>query len=389
MRLWLWFLLACGPRLPAMPRDGGPAWIEVRSSHFTVWSDGDAERVRELAQQMEYMRAVVYSVAFPFMAPDGVTFVVAFRDSRESAVFTPPDSVAFTTSHSSIAQPLFVIPLDLARAAPIVAHELTHAISLNAIQHQPRWFGEGLATYFETIAFYDQQQSVDVGNPPDQIRHVLAARGLLSAATLFTCKRCQEDSAFYASSWVLIAYLRSTHGKEFDAYLRALAELQPDDAWHQVFPTLTPAQLDQDVRVWLTSGGLHVSHYTLEATVWSVSERTLTDADVYAVRALLGSLRRSTRDEALANVAAALALDPTNVMAAGVGYDLRRTKMPAEMARKLVTAHPEDWLAWAALQAALPDGDPEGDAAEAKMCAIVLQNPALGVYHACARKYAH
>lgn len=41
---------ACGAAVPPVPGKGGPAWTELTSEHFTVWTDGDRAEVRELVQ---------------------------------------------------------------------------------------------------------------------------------------------------------------------------------------------------------------------------------------------------------------------------------------------------------------------------------------------------
>ena len=39
---------ACGAAVPPVRGKGGPAWTELTSQHFTVWTDGDPANVREL-----------------------------------------------------------------------------------------------------------------------------------------------------------------------------------------------------------------------------------------------------------------------------------------------------------------------------------------------------
>ena len=50
------------PAIPTLPSKGGPAWVEVTSAHFTVWTDSP-ERARGLIQVMEQLREVVYGTA--------------------------------------------------------------------------------------------------------------------------------------------------------------------------------------------------------------------------------------------------------------------------------------------------------------------------------------
>jgi hypothetical protein len=70
-----------------------------------------------------------------------------------------------------------------------VVHEVTHAISFNAIHHQPRWFAEGLASYFETIQLNAPNQHVDVGEQPRSLTRTIRRKGLLNPSTLFACEK--------------------------------------------------------------------------------------------------------------------------------------------------------------------------------------------------------
>src|SRR5262245_56367623 len=90
-------LLGSCARLPELPSKGGPSWIELRSPHFQLWTDGSADRAAELIQQMEHFRSIIYGIAFPEMPPGGTTFVIGLRNHRESAVFTPPYHPAYAT----------------------------------------------------------------------------------------------------------------------------------------------------------------------------------------------------------------------------------------------------------------------------------------------------
>ena len=40
-----WFAAACGAAVPPVPGKGGPAWHELTSPHFVVWTDADGKRV--------------------------------------------------------------------------------------------------------------------------------------------------------------------------------------------------------------------------------------------------------------------------------------------------------------------------------------------------------
>src|SRR5262245_26205709 len=38
----VWLLAACGAASPRLPGQGGAAWLEIKSAHFTLWTDASA-----------------------------------------------------------------------------------------------------------------------------------------------------------------------------------------------------------------------------------------------------------------------------------------------------------------------------------------------------------
>ena len=381
----LFLMFACGARLPALPSQGGPPWIELRSPHFQLWTDVDESRGRALMQQMEHFRSIIFGVAFPELPPGGVTFVVALRDHRESEVFTPPahPAIAFPPGATPILQPMIIMPGDAYGDQRIVAHELTHAISYNAVHDQPRWFAEGIATYFETIDLDTKRNIVDVGETPLALG-LFKTRGLGSVNGMFTCKSlsCTDDPMFYAAAWTMFAYLRNTYPKQLAALEQKFEDIPSTDAWQQVFPDHPMKDFGYELAHWLQSGDLKIWSYTIELREWPVVRRNLTDADVHAVRALMFASRRATA--AGAEVSAALDLDPTNLMARAVEVGLHHDKPSELIARAVVKAHPTQWQAWALLSAASTGNEQE--LAEKTMCNLVLKNPSLGLHRQCVKK---
>ena len=48
---WVFVLLsmiACAPAIPHLPSQGGPAWFEIKSEHFRLWTDDSIERGRQV-----------------------------------------------------------------------------------------------------------------------------------------------------------------------------------------------------------------------------------------------------------------------------------------------------------------------------------------------------
>jgi hypothetical protein len=87
-RAMLCLSVACSAAFPAAPRHGGPAWCELASEHFTVWTDGDPARVRELIRAMERFHHVAAGVAYPSAQSSGRSLAIVLRDDRE--LIAPP-----------------------------------------------------------------------------------------------------------------------------------------------------------------------------------------------------------------------------------------------------------------------------------------------------------
>jgi hypothetical protein len=374
-------LIACGARLPALPSQGGPAWIELRSPHFQLWTDADEPRARELVQQMEHFRSIIYGVAFPELPPGGVTFVIAPLH-REAQMYMGPEALAFSVDpHASpLGQPFIVMPGDAWGDERVVAHELTHAISFNALHHQPRWFLEGMATYFETVALDIKRKTVDVGTPPlvlEAVRHA----GIRSVSHMLTCWRCGNLQIFYATAWTMYAYLRNNEPKRLAQLEQLFQEMPSDRAWAKIFPDHPIGDFGYELNQWLRVGDLKIWSYTIELQEWPVVQRTLGDADVAAVRAML----LPSRSDSAQLAQTALALDATNVLANIVEQKRHKAQLTSELAGRIAAAHPDQWLAWQMVRDSATTAE-DRKAAEDKMCKLVLENRALATYAACAAR---
>jgi len=112
-------LAAChGPALPAVPGKGGPAWVELQTEHFTLWTDAPAARGRQLVRQIEHLRQVVLGVGFDSPRAEGRSLVIAMRDADEVGAFVPEQFIAYAWSGEAILEPMIVIPGRVAAAHP-------------------------------------------------------------------------------------------------------------------------------------------------------------------------------------------------------------------------------------------------------------------------------
>ena len=388
-------LPACAAGLPATPSRGGARWVELTSEHFTVWTDAAPVRARELVRKMEHLRHVVSRIAYPTSPTQGKSLVILLRDDQELRAF---DFRGEARAYASLAapplwQPVMVLSLTSGEDGDrLLAHELTHVVSSGVIHEQPRWLAEGMAEFFETMQLNDERTTVMVGAVPQVVALPSPQRARpVSIAQLFAWRGLSSygrEYALYAKAWALFAFLLNAHPNELAHYLwlidrtgdpanGALAD-QQQRAWDAAFPALSVATLDDALGQWLDEGSHMVLKFVVKRHHWPVAARWMTDADVYAVRALMladGTQQARQREE----LVAALAAEPTNVLAWVVKVSLG-DKLAVEDARAVAAAHPDDWRAWWLATTALSEaqGDPvEVEYGRGKACRLIEQNHAV------------
>ncbi len=356
--------------------------------HFILWTDASSARGEELVQQMEWLRSVIFGAAFPDLPPGGKTFVIALRDIHESRLYTPQYHDAFALARGPLHRPMIVLPADAYGDHFVITHELTHAISYGSVHHQPRWFAEGLATFFETIDLDMEQGKVDVGGLSNELRSALGRPGaILPTADLFSCEQigCTDDYKFYVTAWTMYACLHYKHPVELARFERALDTSPARQAWGEAFPNLPSEALDHELIGWLMYGGYTIAHYKIEKRQWQIAERTLGEGDVHAVRGLLTWVTHPKAPEIDREIATALAVDTTNVIARILDAAVHDRKPDLTAARGVVAAHPDDYLAWLLLALASDPGDEE-ETAIAKLCALAARDPAILAPTACDKR---
>lgn len=347
-----------------------------------MWTDGSLATGYKFLREMEHLRQVVLGVAFPQAAVEGRALVIAFRNQEEVNAFVPAQFVAQAhSSRGGIWQPMIVINLNTDDdGLETATHELSHVISFGAIADQPSWFAEGLASYFETVNLDADRATVDVGDvdPRRSRAYTIKHEGFLPTAQLFACNRIAcEDHRFYATTWALYSYLINVHPAElqhYQALLAALPAAQQGHAWQEAFPNLPPGKLDHELAEWFFHGRHTTWHYTVALREPHITTRPLRDADVNAARGMLRAYAAPDKAPEPPEIAAALAADPTNLLANLVRGSLAE-KVDAEAARDVTAAHPDDWRSWYLLLRADLTAN-EARAARAQLCALA-PNPTL------------
>jgi Protein of unknown function (DUF1570) len=370
---WSWVVLgcvACGSAIPPLPAQGGPAWTELKTEHFTLWTDTSAEHGRALVQRLEREHQVVTRV-MNHATSRSPSFVIALRDAREAGAYLPDNVLAVAWPADATLQPGMLLDANTPDRDHAITHEMAHVVSFGLIANQPRWLAEGIAMYLEMAELDPGAKSVKVGLPrPDYLEYLYRWRSPTTPlAELFTCDHTCAGAAFYATSWAILSLLLNEHVDQFARYVQHLNELPagrhaPGD--REPFPDLPTAKLERELATWLVTAGGGIRLPRIELTVHDLpaTERTLSAADVLAVRGLLAL--RFHRGAAQPAIDAALAADRSNVLAWLVAIELERA-ITVEEARTVAAAHPDDWRASWLLGLAAQRG-PEAEAAFHQMC---------------------
>jgi len=360
--------MACGSAIPLLPAQGGPAWTELTSEHFTLWTDAPATRGHALIQQLERERQVI-TRAMNHATARARSFVVALRNDREVGVYLPDRNPAAAWDGGADLQPGMLFAANTPDRDRAVTHEVAHLVSFSFIPHQPSWLAEGIASYFEMAELDPFASVVEVGRPRSDHGDYLRSSPPVPLAELFTChEHACADAPFYATSWAVVSLLVNEHGDQLSRYLQHLTELPADSeppVEGEPFPDLPTATLDRELAEWLRSGGIRLPRIAVTVRDMPVTERTLRDADVLAVRALLDLHYHP--DAAPRSSDAALAADRTNLLAWLVEVHLG-LPITADEARAVAAAHPDNWRAWWLLWRAVQHGD-EAITARDQMCA--------------------
>jgi hypothetical protein len=183
---------------------------------------------------------------------------------------------------------------------------------------------------------------------------------LVPGEKLFACREliCR-DGPFYMTSGLLFSYLANTHAEQLLKLEDELARNNPN-AWDAV--GIAPADLDRLVHEWSIAGRHQVWTYKASLARSRVTQRTIAEPDIVAIRAYLEYLFHAKAP----GLDRELVADPTNVIARLT--ELHRTKKISIVdARATAAAHPNDWRAWWLVTVA----DPQDNASRAKMCNLL------------------
>jgi tetratricopeptide (TPR) repeat protein len=197
------------------------AWLEVRSPHFRVATNGSEKDARRVADQFERMRAV-FQLVFPALRVDPASpiVVLAARNKKSFESLLPPSMLMKGAAplaglfQSGPEKNYVLLRLDATGKNPYhtLRHEYTHVLLAQSPVALPPWLDEGLAEYYGNSEI--EQKVVKLGKPNRSHVQLLLRTRLLPLRQLFAVTHSSpyynEDNKvtlFYAESWALVHML--------------------------------------------------------------------------------------------------------------------------------------------------------------------------------------
>jgi tetratricopeptide (TPR) repeat protein len=216
--LALCLVLFCGRGAAS---DRPDTWIEVRSPHFVVASDGGEKRARRIAQQFEQLRVVFHS-SFPSLRvdPGQPILIVAAKDEDAMKEWLPQyweDKGHLHPAGLYAGQEdkhFVLLRMDSTEENPYhtICHEYAHALLYLNFGPLPLWLNEGLSEFLGNCTIGEKEVRVGEANR-DHLRR-LKESNLLPVEELLRIDKSsayynEKDRAslFYAESWAFVHYL--------------------------------------------------------------------------------------------------------------------------------------------------------------------------------------
>jgi hypothetical protein len=390
------------------------AWLEIRSTHFTVITDAGEKKGKEVALRFEQMRAVFGTLLTKERLNQPVPLtILAFKNDKTYYQSAPLQQGQPITVPGFFVpgedQDFIVLNVFEEESWRAVAHDFAHLLLNYNYPPVPGWFDEGLAEYFGSIRLDDKKYEIggdpelqsrftedllqnqqEVHNPSKSLTELLGGQVWLSLPDLFTMKHDTSSysegtrhTLFYAQSWITMHYL--LHEKklpETGAYFDLVENqhMPVEEAIHKAYG-MTPEQFDQAVKDYFHSltplftaldASRRPDSKTAPPQVYQFPEivgpnegvittRNLPEADARAITAEV-KIRIPERREAGLQELHALAAAP-NPVAAKAANNQKNEEQKEEKSSTLVAAEGNEIahrvLAWDHLQHGEFDAAPE------------------------------
>ncbi len=318
------------------------AWVEVRSPHFSVVTDGGEKRGREVALRFEQMRTIFGTLFTKVNVNIPVPLqIIAFRNQKELRANAPlfNGKPIELSGYYQMGEDRNFILLDLSsnNAYEAVFHEYAHLLLNGNFPRTPLWFDEGFAEYYSTIKILGKD--VVIGDAAEGRMQYLYSNRINTLQLFSVVHESKEYNVsggdrqnVYAHSWLMVHYLFDAKKlNEANAYFDLVRKNVPvDEAIKRAFG-VEAKELDKTVDAFYRSGKLMKGTMKAPQGVSDVEfeAHPLSALDMRAMIADLHLHSPDYQEQAVTEFEAVLQEDGNNAAAhRGLGYAyLRKNQM--------------------------------------------------------------
>jgi TonB family protein len=265
-----------GLRAPLTPpAQGGPAWVELESKHFTLRSDLSADSARDVLIELEQTYQAFEELAFRSKSsPPGRIEVVVFDQAADYEAVAPEKTDGFFTYTDIDKRPIIVLESGFSFSIrEILQHELAHRFVGYFMPRAPVWLNEGMAEFYQTMRFEDGQAILGEASPnwsfyhpaltSSSLRYGINIEALPTATELLAMSRegfydVEKRRLNYAGAWFFVSMLingKDEHRRRFWDFAHRLSDGAPaDDAWNASFEGVPTRVLDEELRHYALNG---------------------------------------------------------------------------------------------------------------------------------------
>ena len=302
-------------------------WVEVRTSHFIVSSDGGEKTARKVLDQFEAVRRVFQATMPNARLNTGIPIrILAARDSKSFAkVFPefPADNRHIQPNGQFVAGPEKIhigLRTNVSGYSPYaeIYEDYAHFITKLSYHSLPPWLEEGFTNIYGSMTF--TEKGARLGRPDPEDMSTLFESPLLPLDIVLHVDRAspyyntgQKNTVFSAESRALVHFLFTdselSNGKGLDRFVDLVEHGgDPLQAARQAFGDLNKLQSRLDSYINLVKGP--PAEIAIASDSESTSEpRTLSAAEV---NARIGDFwaNRGGRDDAQSKLEEALMAEP-------------------------------------------------------------------------------
>ena len=253
---------------PSVAETTPAGWSEIRTEHFTIYSQTAAERAEEIARRLERFRATFARLAPALeLRSPAPTKILAFRDKASYASYKAGREGAGALvlgqflSHSDGNYLTLDASTERVGAFAVIQHEFVHYFARHNFPAMPLWLNEGLAEYYST--FESQGHEVVIGEHVERHVRWLTRASDLGLAEVLTATSAsqqghggQETGRLYAVSWALVHFLLSKDDRveQLADYLFLLQEGEDSDAAFEEAFELRLSSLEEELAAYVRAG---------------------------------------------------------------------------------------------------------------------------------------